>query len=213
MAPQSESLKVKLREYTKCYIGPAAEFLPQDTLQRLITEENVTSILGNYGFLIKTFRPRKYSDGLNLVSLVTGKSRAIFAILVILDKSQFAKKLLTQNGLRDHHLPLAIDRHPTCKSSDAERKEISFLNWSQPDLMDFVDRTQWLFLAPVLEANGKTISLHEKCPLPFIGDGDDDPASGGGGIVYRARVHPAHQRGFEVSKKFCYTWNLQSSFD
>ncbi|KAF3014710.1 hypothetical protein E8E14_006881 [Neopestalotiopsis sp. 37M] len=196
---QSPSLAVRLMNYTECCVGQAAEFLPRDTLLNLVTEENVMSTLGiQEGAWTRTFRPQKHLADLNLVKLVVEEARATFAVLVILGRSQFTKSLLNEEGLRDEHLPLSIDpEYPNCTSYDGERK-IPFVNWSQEDLIKFVKHEQWFFLAPVLKSNGETIKLHEKCPLPFIDDGDEDPARGGGGLVYRARVHPAHQEGFEA---------------
>lgn len=196
---QPPSLDVMLMEYTNCCIGPATEFMPRDTLLNLITEANVMSTLGiQEGAWNRTFRPQKHLADLNLVKLVVEEARATFAILVILQLSQFTKSLLIEEGLRDEHLPLSIDHeYPNCTSSDGDRK-IPFVNWSKGDLIKFVKHHQWFFLAPVLRNTGETIKLHEKCPLPFISDGDEDPAKGGGGLVYKARVHPAHQEGFEV---------------
>ncbi|KAF7534247.1 hypothetical protein G7054_g6356 [Neopestalotiopsis clavispora] len=173
MASSFDSLKVRLRRYTKCCLALDAEFLPRDTLQELITQETVASILETRDDpLAENPQQHTYSSDLSLVNLVTEEAKVIFAILIILDHEYL-----------------------NCNSCDGESK-IPFVSWSEPDLMDFV-RIQWPFLAPVLKANGETIRLQDKCPLPFIDDGDEDPARGGGGWVFRARVHPAHQEGFE----------------
>ncbi|ETS75647.1 hypothetical protein PFICI_12591 [Pestalotiopsis fici W106-1] len=199
MATQSFPLAVKLKEFTKCYHGLGSEFLPRDALQNLVNEENVRSMLGiQDGTWSRACQTQNHLTELSLVRLITEEARAIFAILVILKQSVLTENLLIEEGLRDEHLPLSIDHeYSYCTSYDGQRK-IPFVNCPQEDLVEFVNHKQWFFLAPVLKANGETIKLHEKCPLPFIDDNDEDPSRGGGGLVYRARVHPAHQEGFEV---------------
>ena len=198
MKPQSPTWARGLRAYTECHLGTTTEFLPRDSLQALITEENVRSEMGiQDGIWARKFRPQKYLADLNLVKTVVEEAMAVFAILVVLGRSQFTKALLIDEGLRDEHLPLSIDHeHSICLSHDGQ-KIFMFVNWPEESLTEFVNYKQWFYLAPVLKAHGEVMKLHEKRPLPFIED-DGDPARGGGGLVYKARVHPAHQEGFEV---------------
>jgi len=61
---------------------------------------------------------------------------------------------------------------------------------------EFIEHKQWLFLAPVLDTNGQLIKLDQECALPFTKS--DVTGSGAAGVVHWAKLHTAHQRGFEA---------------
>jgi hypothetical protein len=168
-------------------------FLPLDALEKLITKKNVNAELGApNGAWANLTRSGKSSDPLDTV---TKQAKKVFATLARMDKAHAIYGLLGE-GLTDGHLPLVLDTdYGHLKSRDHEA-QFPFEGWRHASLTDFLER-QWLFLAPVLDVTGKLIKVDQQCALPF--KESDYIGHGAAGVVYWAKVHEAHQKGFEVS--------------
>lgn len=74
---------------------------------------------------------------------------------------------------------------------------------------DFIDSRQRRFLSPVLDTTGQLINVNQECALPLV-TSEYMGGSGAAGIVLLARLHLAHQRGFEVSVLIC-NFNLRDT--
>lgn len=179
-------------------------FVPLDFFERIINKQNVKAALGITDGAWAKARLRKPSD---LPDRVVKQAKRIFAALVLMDKVAAIKGLLDE-GFTDEHLPLSRDPdHDTLLSRD-RATTFSFVGWRRSSVADFVLHKQWLFLAPVLDTKGQLIEVDQECALPFT----DSSVIGIGaaGVVYWAKLHKAHQRGFEVSALTC-EFNLRDT--
>jgi hypothetical protein len=168
-------------------------FVPLDFLESVISKQNVKLALGTTDGIWTRVGLRKPSD---LPDRVTKEAKRIFAALVLMDKVEAIEGLLDE-GLTDEHLPLSRDSGHEALLSRDRVTEFPFVRWRHASVIDFLRHKQWLFLAPVLKTNGQLIELDEECALPFTESSVE--GHGVAGIVHRAKIHQAHQRGFEVS--------------
>lgn len=175
------------------------KFVPLDVVKKAINESNVASEL----HLTKAAGKKgtRSKAGADLATRVTTEAKILFAILVLMEKVDALSGLLDEERLTDKHLPLSRSQeHEALESCDGTYT-FPFTGWSNASSDNFIETTQWLLLAPVLDISGKVINVHKDCPLPFT----TSSVIGGGasGIVHRADVHPAHQRAFEVGMPSC----------
>lgn len=182
--------------YTTCPID-GKEFVPLDFLERIISKENVKGALGIKDGVCVMAKLRKPPA---LPGQVAGQAKRIFAALVLMDKVAAIQGLLDE-GLTDEHLPLTRDRKYDALLSHDSSKTFLFAGWSRQSVTEFIRYKQWLFLAPVLDTSGQLIKVDHECALPFT----DSKVIGNGaaGIVHWAKLHQAHQRGFEVCDLIC----------
>lgn len=184
------------------------KFLPRNALETIISEENVKRVLCiKDGVSVKA----KISKPSELPGIVAGQARGIFATLVLMDKINAIYGLLDE-GLTDEHLPLARSpKYPECDDlvSHDQSTTFPFEGWSAQSVDDFIDTRQWRFLSPVLDTTGQFINLNQECALPLL-TSDCIGARGAAGIVLLSTLHPAHQRGFEVSIVIC-SFNLRDT--
>lgn len=198
--PSSKSTSLYDQLYDKAITSPFDDkrFVPLDVVEGAISLPSVASEMGiPSGTFTQIIRLRRPSD---LPGKVIAEAKKVFAILILSDKVGAIENLLNE-CLRDEHLPLSRSRdHEALVSCDGTG-EFPFTGWRTASLNNFVEHTQWLFLAPVLDITGEVIDVHQLCPLPFTSS--KVLGGGGGGIVYQAEIHPAHQRGFEVGILSC----------
>jgi hypothetical protein len=166
-------------------------FVPFDFLEEAINNESVKDTLGMTGGTC--IKARKPSD---LPDRITKDAKRIFAALVLMDRVDAIESLLDE-GLTDEHLPLSRDpKYDAVLSRDGETT-FQFGGLGRPTITEFIKRKQWLFLAPILETNGDLIEVDQECALPFTES--EVIGNGQAGVVHRAKIYQAHQRGFEVS--------------
>ncbi len=173
-------------------------FAPLDLIEKTINEKNVKVALGFkdgiWGSLARLGRSSE------LAHRVATQARITFAALMLMDKVAAIHGLLDE-GLTDESLPLSRDPDHDAFLSYDKKKTFAFVGWNYVSVSDFIDHKQWLFLAPVLDTNGQLIEISEECALPFTESGEI--GNGAAGVVLWAQLHPAHQRGFEVSDLTC----------
>jgi hypothetical protein len=134
----------------------------------------------------------------NLPKKVVQHAKKIFAILVFIGEPRAIVDLL-QEGLTDEHLPLSAspDQHDIAPVSVHGTTFMSFFGWeNEGRVAEFLEK-QWLVQAPVLDTTGKHIVLDPKCALPFLDVAE--MSVGDSPTVFKGKIHPAHQQGFEVS--------------
>jgi len=190
----------QLVEYTHCALD-SRRFLPENKLEAFINDKSVRAELGYTGRGLARLlgRWRSSADSVQadeVVSKVVSGAKKVFAILVIMDKVDRLSALLDE-GLRDAHLPLSLDPSLQVVLSHDKSHQFLFHEWRIDEVKRLVDEYQGPYLAPTLEADSQYRKLDERLPLPFIEA--QEIASGGGGCIYRAKLHPNHQRGFGVS--------------
>ncbi|KAH6706432.1 kinase-like domain-containing protein [Leptodontidium sp. MPI-SDFR-AT-0119] len=170
------------------------KFMPRDYLESIISKENVKGEMKiKDGVLVKA-KLRKPSD---LPERVASRAKRIFAALVVMDKVAAIEGLLDE-GLTDEHLPLTHDpdpKHDAFLSIDGSTA-FHFANCGGPTVKEFIHNKQWLFVSPILDTTGQLIQVDQNCALPFTES--DFAGSGAAGVVHWAKLHQAHQRGFEA---------------
>ncbi|KAF6797007.1 serine/threonine protein kinase [Colletotrichum sojae] len=164
------------------------KFLPRDKLDEIITKESIKNELP------RSFMDRFRSDGIT-ARLIHG-ARKLVAILVFIGEQGAVKKLIRDDGLTDEDLPFRpaqnTENHSIVKSARGKTIHSFVCLRSDAKVGNFLEK-QWLFLAPVLESTGASISLDSQCPLPFR---DVEEVKGHyDNIVYRAELHRSHQAG------------------
>ncbi|KAK1498983.1 protein kinase domain-containing protein [Colletotrichum cuscutae] len=178
--------------------GSRFKFLPLDTLNRLITEENVRSELARKP-------PRRPRISLTSASeqartlasrVVTKKGRKLFVILVHLKKPWDVRKLMDA-GLNDDFLPFFRNGQGRNEDQLQSARDARIIfnppdDWEDQDVDDFIDK-QWLVLAPVFGTSGAHRILDASCPLPLVKV--DGTIHGPGSVVYKTDVHPSQQQG------------------
>lgn len=167
-------------------------FLPRDKLDEIITVESIRNVLP------RSFMDRFRSDGIT-ARLVDG-ARKLAAILIYMGEQGAVKRLVRDDGLTDEDLPFRPAQNTENLSivESARGKTIhSFVCLrSDAKVGTFLEK-QWLFLAPVLETTGASISLDSQCPLPFRNV--EEVKGHYDNTVYRAELHWSHQAGAAVS--------------
>lgn len=172
------------------------EFMPRDVLEMVISKEHIKGAMKIKNGVCVKVKLKKPSE---LPEKVVNQAIRIFAILVLMEKVDAMQGLIDE-GLTDEHLPLK--RHPDYPKNSAllshdDSKTFQFTHWNANSMSDFIKYKQWPFLAPIIGTTGQVIEVDRNCPLPFK---DGEPlGNGAAGIVIKANLHPAHQRGFEVS--------------
>jgi hypothetical protein len=166
----------------KCSLGDQ-QFLPLSELNAKVTRDSIRARLSE-----------------SLPDEVLDHARKIFAILVFIGESRAIQNLV-QEGLKDEHLPLSLQEdkdYNVLKSRNGQNFK-SFASWENEARVEaFLDK-QWLVQAPVLDPTGRHINLAQKCALPFLQSNKVATAADGLCSVHRGILHPAHQKGFEVS--------------
>ncbi len=177
------------------------EFLPLDALETLVNKKTVkTELEFNEGVEASLTRRETSAD---LLNKVTKQAKRVFATLVLIDKAAAIYRLL-EEGLTDEHLPLVCDSDYDHLSSHDHETKFPFAGLRHASLTNFLQK-QWVFLAPVLNTTGQLIEVSRDCALPFTES--DVIGHGAAGIVHWAKLHKAHQQGFEVSK-LTYEFNV-----
>ncbi|KAH8590923.1 kinase-like domain-containing protein [Bisporella sp. PMI_857] len=167
-------------------------FIPQNTLEELITPSLVTRDIQTY----KGITPAK---ALEHVKIACQSAQKLYAVLALVKKGSHISDLLDAQ-ITDKDLPLerrdsnfALYR----KSKNLEDDPILvFADWTQKEREKF-DRFQWWLTAPVFE-DKEHYELDDKTILPFIPfqhrDDIKKPIQGGYSEVYPVRLHPAHHK-------------------
>jgi len=174
-------------KYLHCSLS-LQKYLPLDIIDAEITVETV-----------KAEMKRKPISSQHLKNVVQ-KAKKVFAILAIIGEIHAIEDLLS-DGITDDHLPLSRKEgsgdEVVLVSAGSDGKEFpSFATWHDIRVGDFLDR-QWIVQAPVLDDSGRQVYLNSQCALPFLKV--DEVGSTGSSTVYRSEVHPAHQKGLQVS--------------
>jgi hypothetical protein len=177
------------KSLVKCPLGNQ-QFLPLSELDAKVTRDSISAQLSEDTRQLLPSLPDEVLD----------HAKKIFAILVVIGEPRRIQDLV-QEGLTDEHLPLSLreaDNYNVLKSRNDQNFK-SFASWdNEPRVEEFLDK-QWLVQAPVLDPTGRHIDLTEKCALPFLQSNKVATAADGLCSVHRGILHPAHQKGFEVS--------------
>ncbi|SPO03072.1 uncharacterized protein DNG_05753 [Cephalotrichum gorgonifer] len=169
------------------------DFVPLDTLTRMINEPNIKATLdatGGYSVRFPWFRTPS-----DLPKRIATQAKKIFAALILMDKVAAIHGLL-EEGLEDKHLPLSRHREHEGLLSAHDGRIFPFVGWKPMSVTDFLGHKQWLFLAPVLNTADQFIKLDKEAPLPFIDS--EVKGHGAAGIVHWAKIDKHHQLGFET---------------
>src|SRR6266566_384418 len=131
-------------------------------------------------------------------------AKRVFAILVQIEEAHTFARLLSE-GLTDRDLPLARQEDGKGLYS-LHHSERIFYSFSARGSREFV-KNQWFMLAPVFRVSTceDHINLDPLRPLPFskASEEDETRTNGHSSVVYKFRVHQAHQDGFEVRNSLC----------
>jgi hypothetical protein len=173
----------------KCSLGDQ-QFLPLSELNAKVTRDSISARLSESTRQLLPSLPDEVLD----------HARKIFAILVLIGEPRAIQDLV-QEGLKDEDLPLSLQEdmdYNVLKSRNNQNFK-SFASWdNEARVQEFLDK-QWLVQAPVLDPTGRHINLTQKCALPFLQSNKVATAADGLCSVHRGILHPAHQKGFEVS--------------
>lgn len=188
-------LKAFRESIVKAYVESAIDhqdFLPQDSLQSLITAEIVQKVIESLS-----------EDGSMtqiLVEFVVAKAKKLFAILAVTGMEIIpALKSLQQYDFMDYHLPISRDVYREIDNVDKKSNHPPAFNvfhsppWDMAILRMFYNE-QWKFLAPVFSRDRRTQQLQPQCILPFI----ESPLSrelrksSFFSDVYQVQIHPSH---------------------
>ena len=178
-----------MEKYIRCSLNNQ-QFLPLDVIDKEITEENVKAEMKRKKFnLLNSQVPKN----------VVQNAKKVFTILVIIGEPNAIKDLLSEE-ITDDHLPLS--RRGGSIGDDvlvsSDGKEFpAFAAWDNDiRVADFLEK-QWIVQAPVLDSSGGEVSLDRQCALPFLTV--EEVGNGEFSTVYRSDIHPAHQKGLQVS--------------
>ncbi|KAK1676342.1 kinase-like domain-containing protein [Colletotrichum godetiae] len=197
-----------VRQLTKAQrvddLNGSRRFLPMDTLDMLITEDNVKSELERRSPRRSRISLTSAPDQARTLAarVVTKRARKLFVILLHLKKPWDVKRLIDL-GINDDHLPLF--RNGQGRNEDqlqsARNAKVIFnppADWDDQDGCDFIDK-QWLVLAPVFGTSGAHRTLEASCPLPLIKV--DGKIHGPGSVVYKTDVHTSHQQDIALGSQ------------
>lgn len=180
-ATQEESLLARqLDENTVHPGGPFSPFLPQSSIDELITEDTIKAVL----------QTKETDDA--FYKRVFQIARKTFAILVLIDKVSFMRRL-TEAGFTDRTLPhYRKDERENYKEFNSDELTSSKLldAWESETVDEFLKK-QWLVLAPVFDTPGQRFHKDPRSPLPITQIND---IPGSYRLRFRGRIHPAHQQ-------------------
>jgi hypothetical protein len=171
--------------------APESNFLPLSVLDNKITQDSIRTQLNG-----------RILDG-TLPKRIFFQAKKVFTILVLIDEPRAVQELIQQDDITDEDLPLSRKGPRGHRDYDVlvsvHRKKTfhSFASWKELSKVKSFLSQQWAVQAPVLEFIGQHLTLDSQCPFPFI-ESMEMSAGGGGGVVYRSKIHPAHQRVFKV---------------
>ncbi|KAF8862911.1 kinase-like protein [Acephala macrosclerotiorum] len=170
-------------------------FIPESALQEIITKERIHQEIHSQTPLDTLDDVRLKSHKI-MLDTIFGNYRKVFAILVLIGKSDEILKFVSAN-IKDDQLPLADSKVQQLNSDGIHTAKSSAFDimkaWSKRDVVGFY-RDQWALTAPVFRF-GKTIPHYEfddQCRLPFILDPGFKSSQGGYGKVWKVKIHPAH---------------------
>ncbi len=185
-------------------------FIPIDTIQSLVSYENVRSTL------VKLRRGLSDQQLDSYTEYICSYSKKLFTIFAIIDQLPTLLELLDAR-ITDLDLPftriplvkgnndgrlymLGKESHKHCRLSnhgDCHIKPLS--SWGMPEIRRLCS-DQWAALAPVFEdARGKVIDyeLNDNTILPFTSDQEGEAEKvkvGGFSEVWGVQIHRAHQK-------------------
>jgi hypothetical protein len=190
--PKSELYSKLSSSCSEDGLHEGSEYIPADAVKNIITRDSIKAELA-----------RSSGNGISLSGCLADKvvkknAKKIFAILVYLKEPWDIKKMLN-DGFGDDDLPLSKDEHYGLHSARDPKKIFVSEDWETQTVDDFLLK-QWMVLAPIFKIWGEHFVVNRKCLLPFSEvDGVKHSESS---VVYKAKVHPSQQEGFEVSNTF-----------
>lgn len=169
-----------------------AKFIPADELDK-ITLAHIQAELPR--------RNRFFSSCLS--HKVAAEAKRVFCVLVLMEESAVMEQLIHE-GITDEDLPLCRNgedsddsEYNVLASVSGNKRFPSSMSWGEGDKVDNFLKKQWVVQAPILDKPGLHFVLEPECALPLI-ECETELASGGMGVVHKAKLHPAHQRLFPV---------------
>ncbi|KAH8647687.1 hypothetical protein BX600DRAFT_518114 [Xylariales sp. PMI_506] len=200
------------------------EFIPAHSIARLLTRENVESVLNGAGrHPSGAATAVAASDIPNLADFVLKRAGNLFLVLVSthnvgalaelhacgfddtslpIGKSLPTKKAIA-NGYRGRPSVAAIQwevgsLNKTTHKLDRTNRWPIFGTWESNDVKSF-ERDQWLFLGATFTEGKFFYSFPKECPLPFISLDDEDggadaPGSGQFSRVYKLGLYTAESQ-------------------
>ncbi|KAI0523946.1 hypothetical protein F5B22DRAFT_423512 [Xylaria bambusicola] len=172
-------------------------FLPEGSLDRLVTSENVLGVL--------TYLGANTEEIQSLVDFVLTKARKIFIVIVNTDMINVSDALEScrRSGVTDRHLPLprelincgGMKNHSTRKDCQHEVELEVFHEkpWRRSAISAFY-HAQWQFLAPSFTPYHRDMTLDVRAILPFVHVGRDARV-GFFSEVYEVELHRDHHNG------------------
>ncbi|ORY60792.1 uncharacterized protein BCR38DRAFT_411908 [Pseudomassariella vexata] len=175
-------------------------FLPVDRMITLATRTNVVSAY------------KEANDGAGpseeVIEFVLKRARKVFLTLIRINHIK-AIDSLYKAGFDDNNLPVGKIRPENRKGRfrwevrrlNETTNEVTyepgyevFNKWASETIAGFVD-SQWQFLPASYSESKFSHTLHQDCPLPFLADGNTEPAEGHFSWVYKVRVHSTYAQG------------------
>jgi hypothetical protein len=169
------------------------KYIPKGAVNEIITRDSVKAEL------IRKSRSRINLSGCLANKVVKKEAKRGFAILVYLDQPWHIKRLL-DDGFTDKYLPLLVKPGLEGMRSSLDPTKIFYLSDDGDDrIVDEFLMKQWMLLAPVFVTSREHKVLDSQCPLPFSDVDERIYAPSHNSVIYKAKIHPSHQEGFEVS--------------
>jgi hypothetical protein len=202
MAPPTKpQLYTQLSNSTwKDELHAGRKYIPVDVVNKAITKDSIKAELR-----------RKLGNRIALWGCLADKvvkknAKRLFAILVYIDQAWGVKELLNR-GFTDEDLPLEQHEKELRSAHDTTKALNTNGFWEERIVDDFLVK-QWMVLAPVFSLSGKHMMLNQEFPLPFS---ELEEAAPGRNVVYKAKIDPSHQEGFEVSNAFLLATHITVS--
>ncbi|KAG9237326.1 kinase domain-containing protein [Amylocarpus encephaloides] len=164
------------------------QYIPVDVVDEKITKDSIKAELGR-----KSKIPNWWWSCL-AARVEKNNVKRVFSVLVYVQKPSFVEKLL-ESGFTDEDLPLVKHREEMRSVHDPTRTFSIPKEWEDQTVDDFIKK-QWMVLAPIFDTSGKHMVLDPLCPLPF--STMEEVVCSPRNLVYKAKVYPSHQEGFEV---------------
>ena len=160
-----------------------SDFLPQSSLDELITPESIAGELRSVG-LDPTHS-----------KFIFNVAKKVFTILVCIDMVAAIHGLLGE-GFTDQHLPVDIDNQMgqglvSCRSRKLFMS-FAFIPWDRARCRQFRNN-QWLVQSPVFTMDFQEVDLDGRCPLPVIYF-EKNVHRGHFSVVHKVKLHCSHQR-------------------